>query len=631
MNKIISFLLTLSIILSLLLTAVSCSKPDGDDPGADSPGNGNAPGADSPGKDNPEGDGDSAIVVPAYKDYGRDTVDFNKLTYKRPDIAASISAFDAVALEIERNQKSFDELISMITALEDGYIDILSMRSIANIYVSRDNKNEFWCEEDAYIRQSFPSFAQAVEKLFVAAANSEHAERFEEEYFGDNLISNYRDGGSYTDELVALLREEAELESDFNSISTANVYITYGKMHDTVDNVLAHYRELYGENSDAYAQVVTVCDSLYYYASQDAMVPIYVDIIKVRRKIADELGLASYTEYAYDSHYYDYSVSDTMSFLNDISTYIAPIYSQLAYSLGAVLDIPPEESIMYTEAHTLMNTLYDIYKEMDSELSDIYSYMLQHKLYDITHDGKNRTDSSFTTYINSNNSPYIFAKTDRNLYDYITVAHEFGHFADYFVSFGENTSLDLSEVYSTALEYLTLIEMKGDIPDSAHRYLLYYQIDMAFQLLLTQGFYATFEHDVYALPYDQITEANISLIAYNAGKKFSLNALMVSDLSNIMIPHLVEAPFYVQSYCTSMAAALQIYLMDVEEDGAGLVAYKALLHRPNEGMSFEEALLLAGIESPFEKDVLRDVANEIYRIVTGTYYFPVTQDDTNAA
>ena len=627
MNKIISFLLTLSIILSLLLTAVSCSKPDGNDPGQDP-----SEGGDTPGEENPPEDGNATgIILPPYKDYGRNTVDFNNLTYKRPDIAGSISAFGAVTLAIEQNQKSFDELLSMIIALEGEYNNIFSMRSIANIYMSRDSKNEFWCEESSYIEQNLPSYAQAIDNLFVAAANSEHAERFEDEYFGDDLISNYRDGGSYTDELVALLEEEAELESRYNSISTANTYITYGKMNDTVDNILAHYRELYGENSSSYAQVVTVCESLYYYASQDAMVEIYVDIVKVRRKIADELSLDSYAEFAYDNHRYDYSISDTMNFLNDISTYIAPIYSQLAYSLGAVLDMPPEESIMYTEVHTLMNTLSSVYKEMDTELSDIYSYMLQHKLYDITHEGENRAKGAFTTYIGSNNSPYIFAKTNRNLYDYTTVAHEFGHFVDYFVSYGEDTSLDLSEVYSTALEYLTLIEMKDDIPDSAHRYLLYYQIDMTFQLLMTQGFYANLEHEVYALPYDQISEESISLIAYNVGKKFSLNALVVSDLSNIMIPHLIEAPLYVQSYCTSMAAALQIYIMDVEDEGAGLEAYKALLHRPSEGMTFEEALLLAGIESPFEKDVLRNVANEIYRIVTGGYYFPVTQDDTNAA
>ena len=632
MKRIVSFLLALIIIFSVMLTAVSCSKPDSDPPtggGGDEGGGGETPG-------NGNG-GDSAIIVPPFKDYGRDTVDFDKIIYRRPDIASTISAFDAVTLAIEKNEKSQNELLDMVYALEAAYNDVLSMSSVANIYLSRDSKSEFWCEEDAYIGQNYPSFSQAVEKLFVAAANSPHAEFFEDEYFGDNLISDYRNGGNYTDELVSLLEDEAALENEYNSLSTATVYITFNGKRDTVDNILAYYeayyKERYGENNylDAYNQVVTACDALYYYAAQDAMVPIYVEIVKVRRKIADELSLSSYAECAYDARYHDYTVNEAMSFLNDISTYIAPIYSQLAYSLDSVLVIPPEESIMYTTEDVLLNTLYEVYGGMDAELSDIYNYMLQHKLYDVAYKTDNRVDGAFTTYINGNNSPFVFATIKHNLYDYATLSHEFGHFADYYINYGATTSLDLSEVYSTALEYLTLTEMKNTIPDSALRYLLYYQIDTAFQVLLTQGFYAMFEHEVYALEYDEITEKNISDIALSVGTKFSLNPLAVSDLSNIMIRHLVEVPFYVQSYCTSMAVALQIYIMDTKDAGAGLKAYKTLLHRPSNDMEFDEILELADLDSPFEKYVLRDVSNEIYRIVTGRYYYQVTQDDTNAA
>ena len=622
MRRFISLFLALLMLLSTLLVAVSCAGND-DAPSGDEPGTGGQhPQGGKPSED-------SGIVVPPLKDYGRGTVDFDKLTYSRPDIAAGIAAFEAATRSIEENELSFDEQLELILALEEPYSEILTMNAIARIYFYKDSSVAFWSEEDAYIGQNYPSFAQAIENLFVAAANSEHAERFENEYFGAGLIEEYRDGGDLTDELIALLEEEAELENKYNSLSTANVYITYGSMYDTVDNILAHYRDLNGEDSGIYNTVSKICMELYYFAAQDAMVPIYVDLVKVRRLIADELGAESYAEYAYEQRYHDYSPSVATDFLNDIATHIVPLYSQLAYSLGPVLDIPPED--MYVEPSAVLNELYEVYGGMDTELSDIYNYMLQHKLYDVDLKSQNRYEGAFTTYIEGNNSPFVFITTKRNIYDYMTVAHEFGHFTDYYVNNGGQTSLDLTEVYSTALEYLTLLEMKEFLPSDTFRFLLYYQLKSSFETLLVQGFYAMFEDCVYKLAYDDITEENLRQIAANTGSKFSLNVSVVSDLSNIMIDHLMLYPFYVQSYCTSLVAALQIFIAEKENEGAGLEIYKALLARPSEELSFEELLEMANIDSPFGDEVLRDVANEIYYIVTGSYYYPKEHDDTNAA
>ena len=82
----------------------------------------------------------------------------------------------------------------------------------------------------------------------------------------------------------------------------------------------------------------------------------------------------------------------------------------------------------------MINDLYSVYRDIDPELLDVYSYMLQHGLYDIADESANRFSGAFTTYIYSNNSPFIFMSAEGKIVDYMTLAHEVGHFYDGYVN-----------------------------------------------------------------------------------------------------------------------------------------------------------------------------------------------------
>ncbi len=606
MQKKISLLIIIALLLSHIFALTAClpELPDDND----------EPYIPPQGEDEGE-----KIFIPSYKDYQRDTVDFDTIVYSRPDLLALCNAFDAVTDKITKNDTSFDEQLSAIEELEDPYNNALTMRSLVTVYSEKNLTSAYWSEENKYISTAFPTLIQSVEDMFVAAAGSDYAKRFEDEYFGPGLIDEYKDGGVYTDNLVALFEREAELESRYSSLSEATVEITYEGVTDTVENILLSYKNKFGEDSFNYLRIYSLCQQMYETAKGEISSDIFVDLVKVRRLIADELSLASYTDYAYDTLYHDYALEDMSDFLDDITEYILPVY----IALESVLFAPyfqSEKATDYTYVN-IVNTLYNLYGDKNSELKDIYAYMLQHKLYDFGYTASDRSSSSFTTYLNSYNAPFIFATLNGNVTDFSTVAHEFGHFADMFVNYSSETSLDLNEVSSQALELLSVSALKGVIDNKDYRYLEYSEMYSALGVLVWQSFYAGFEERVYALKYEDITLENMNGIVVDIATEYSLNTEYINDISIVMIPHIFLYPHYVQSYSVSIVPSLDILFMEEKVEGEGFEAYMTLIKRESEGLSFEEELARAGIDSPFKDDKLKELANNIYYKYFGVNYF----------
>jgi hypothetical protein len=80
-------------------------------------------------------------------------------------------------------------------------------------------------------------------------------------------------------------------------------------------------------------------------------------------------------------------------------------------------------------------------------------------------------------------------------------------------------------------------------------------------------------------------------------------------------------PFYIQSYCTSILSALEIYFIEKEAFGKGFETYLDLIDRTEEGLSYLEELEAAGLTSPFEKDFLKTIADKIHFELLGYHYY----------
>ena len=613
MSRLISLLLLIAIITASCLAMTACTEdPSSDDDTAESP----APDC-----------GDKEIVTPSLKDYSdKRTVKLSQIVYQRPDIPAAIEAFSAISELIRSGEGDFEQIIAAVEELEDDYESILTMRSYTQFMRSADIKSEYWQGEYAVISESYPEFASAIEDLFVAAAQSPDAERYEDEYFGEGLIEKYAGGGTLTDTLVALYERERELENRSSSLSGANVVISYKSMTDTYDNVIAFYEEHYGKDSASCKSAVAACTALYERECSRINRECFVELVKVRRDIADELGFNTYVPVAYDDMSHDYTEEQMLGYLNDISESVIPVYAVLStYIFNTYFD---KHSAPSLDRCSLINGLYYVLSDMDEELADIYSYMLAFELYDVEMSSDERSGGSFTTYLNGYDAPLLFVSTEGRVSDYFTLSHEFGHFADYFINGSSTASVDISEVSSTSLELLSLLALEGKLSAAEYKYLQYAEICSALETFVYQGFYALFEHYVYAIGEDDISERAIIDAMKRAARDMGLNpdALVANEslgvyspLDYVLIPHIIEYPFYVESYCTSLSVALEIYYKEVDFEGSGVGAYKVLLDRSEGHSSFLEELDGAGLTSPFADGALEELAYKLYYDILGDY------------
>ena len=361
---------------------------------------------------------------------------------------------------------------------------------------------------------------------------------------------------------------------------------------------------------------------------------IYLRLLKTRRLIADELGYESYTDFAYKDIGYDYTKEDMKQLLDDIGNYISPIQHELnsvTFSTYFKKNNQPK-----LDKVTMINTLYKAYSKGNADFKDAYSYMLQHGLYNISPSYPNRYSGAFTAYIDSNNSPYIFATTSGFLKDYNSISHEFGHFYDGFVNNGADISLDLAEVSSQAMQLLTLLMLRNELKLNEYEYLEYLTMyNMLEDTLLKQSFYAEFEHLVYQLEFDEITLKNVNeavLNAYTAIYGGELTAM--SPVQYVLILHVILRPHYVESYVASSIPALEIFSMESYRTGtrgSGIEAYKNLIERSDTTLSFTAALAEAGLSSPFETTTVEKIANCIYFQILGKNYYQEAKIKSNAA
>ena len=619
MKKLISAL----VLAALLLVGCDVSFPPNED--TSSP---EKPGASGEGEVQNPPYSPPTLVVPQYRDYGRETVDFSQITYERPDIDAAISAFSSLSDKIRKNAESFENQLVAIRDTDDIFFEISSMYTYANIMTQKNSEDAYWNGEFSYISVNYPRFAKAVEDLFVVCAQSAHKESFENEYFGAGTLSEYVDGGKYSEDAVNLMSCEAELEANYSKITSASITISYGGETGSADFLISYYYEKYGKNKATEAMYLYhafMINSLYREEYGKTAKPIFIELIKTRSLIADSLEYESYAEYAYESLGHDYTAESMSRLLSDVSEYLMPLYYKLYTEIFKDYNAPNP----CTELHKneILNTLYVLLSGTDDELFEAFCYMLQHGLYDIEPANTARYEGAFTAYIDKYNSPYIFVSTKGEVSDYFTVIHEFGHFFDAYVNYGKDTSLDLSEISSQALEMLLLDRLEKELADEYENYLFIHQIDDALGTIRSQSFYAMAEHEIYKLDYEKITEENINAILKYCEEKFYYPEGTFTLNELVSVPHIVLYPYYVQSYTTSALVSLELYFAEKEELGAGLSAYKALVEKDNDA-SFAKKIEQVGLASPFEIGFVKNTVNRIHRHIYGIdYYKDVTLPD----
>lgn len=475
------------------------------------------------------------------------------MEYNRPDMAALEESLSAAIQAAEDG--TLELTMDYVYTFYDDYDWFYTNLYLADIRYSGDLTDSYWEEEYYFCMENSARVDAALEELYYALAASPLREELEsDEYFGPDFLDSY-DGENIWDEtFTAMLEEEAALENRYYELSEKAIEYPYG--------------------SEAY-----------YEACGNEMVELLVELIALRQEIAAYWGYDSYVDYATDTYYYrDYSAEQTMAYLEEITEELVPMYERLNRSMTFYVDY---DHATVKESYAYVRSMAE---NMGGTVLDAFNRMDEGGLYDIDY-SENKYNASFEVYLTSYGEPFLFMNPELSTYDHLTLAHEFGHFANDYAAGGCYAGIDVLEVFSQAMEYLSLCYAEGGGD------LVRMKMWDSLSLFVEQSAFASFEMQMYELKGEELTAENLRALYDRVARDFGFESIGYDDREFSMITHFYTNPMYVISYVVSNDTAMQMYQLELEEEGAGLRCLEENL--ATEAYYFLEFVEGAGLESPF--------------------------------
>lgn len=481
------------------------------------------------------------------KPTGDSVTPFSEMVYTRPDLDELQALLDTVTARAQT--KNAVSILEGVYDFYDSYDWIYTNATLADIHYSANLSDDYWEEENNFCTTALNEADQMLTSLYTTLAASPCRSKLEGAFFGEGFFEDYDgDSDGISDEkLLELVNRESELTSQY--------YTQVSKSNTLLGSFFPPYK---------------------------AMAQTMVDLIRVRNELAACLGFDTYEEYANVYLYArDYTPEQMSQYLDEIQQKLVPLYVDVFYDV-AERECGEEGTYEYVRklANAIGGTVLDAFELMD-----------QAGLYDIAQ-SSDKFNSSFETYLTSYGEPFVFMNAEGNAFDQLTFAHEFGHFCNDYALGYKSSSIDVAEIFSQAMEYLSLVYVTDydDLP----------RLKMVDSLCtyVEQACYAKFEQEMYLIPDDELSvEALFDLYERVATNYGFASGDYFDRRDFVTVTHFFTSPMYVFSYIISNDAAMQIYQLELESPGAGLDCY--LDNLDNEEGYFLAFLESAGLESPF--------------------------------
>ena len=495
---------------------------------------------------------------------------FSEMEYIRPDMTVLEKALED-ACEAAKGS-DMDRITRTVNDFYDLYDEFYTNYSLSDLHYCHDLTDGYWEEEYNFCVENSSWVDAALEELYYALAKSPCLEELEsEDNFGPGFFDSYQGENLWDETFVELLNRESELQGRYYEL----VNISYD----------------YEEGTEEFQS-----------ACGDEMAQLLVELIKVRREMAEYWGYDSYAEFATDFYYYrDYTVEQSEEYLEEIQKELVELYRQVNES--GIWDDAYDFS---TEFQTF-GYVEEMARNMGGMVEEAFDVMKEGKLYDIAY-GENKYSSSFEVYLTSYWVPFIFLCPDMSSYDHLTFAHEFGHFCNDYASYGSYAGIDVLEVFSQGMEFLSLCYVDGSEDLT--------RVKMADCLCVyvEQAAFADFELRMYEIPPEELSAQKLAELYEEVALDYGFDSIGYDPWEFVSINHYYTNPMYIISYVVSNDAALQLYQMELEEVRKGLDCFEDNL--TTQEQYFLAFLEEAGLESPFTEGRLASVRKTLEEALT---------------
>ena len=484
---------------------------------------------------------------------GGSYVAFADMEYVRPDLTEYQSLLDR-CMDGAKTDTDVDELMEKVYAFYEAYYSYVTNYSLANIHYYLDMSDTYWQNEYTFCTENSSQIDAGLDNLFYALAKSSLKEQLEaDEFFGDGFFDDYSGESIWDEQFTSMMEQQTKLQNQYDGLCAEAI------------------------SQDPYS-------NKFYEGTGREMAEIFVDLVALRGEIARYAGYDNFLDFAYDFYYNrDYTPEQATSYTEDVQELLVELYLDIPSDAWDPMREKWSEKKMYSYVEECANA-------MGGTVADAFALMTEGGYYDISY-SKNKYDASFEVFLPSYAVPFLFVNPTGTGRDPMTFAHEFGHFCNDYASVGRVGGIDVAEVFSQSMEYLSLFYGKDT------EKLEKMKMADSLAVFVEQSAYASFENQVYLLDEKELTVENVQKLFAQVGDDFGFSQYGWDGRNFVHINHFFIAPVYIISYVVSNDAAMQIYQAEHKKEGAGLKLFEDNL--ASQEPTFLAFVKSAGLQSPF--------------------------------
>jgi len=552
---------------------------------------------------------------------------FNEMTYTRPDISALLEKCRGLEDQV-RAAQSGEEIIALYYEQSRAFADYNTALNLAYIHYTCDTRDEYWRAEQDFFDANGPAVANASTAISRAFLANPYVDALTAE-FGSTCVAGMKNAVLSMDERTIELQKECNtLVSDYQKVYGGALVELDGKqltipqlgpyMQSLDAGVRRHAHEVMGGYFDAHrAELDEIYDKIVHNLNAQAKIMGYHDYSELSYVRMNRIGYGPEEV----KRFRDQVARDVVPELQKVIALIGkrtgiehPTFADLSVSFrdGNPVPIPGYEARM-SAARTM-------YHELSPETAEFIDFMQENELFDVeSRPGK--MSGGYMTSLANYKAPFIFANWNDTSGDVDVLTHECGHaFEGYLAERNEKIPADLetpgmesAEIHSMAMEFLTAPWHHLLFGKDTDKYALTHAED-SFLFLAYGCEVDEFQHIMYQQPDltpDERNKVWLELehkyrpwVDFDNLPFFSRGAGWQRQL------HIYECPFYYIDYCLSTMAALQFFLLSLDDHKDAWERYLRLVRRAGLA-SYSELCETAGLEVPFTEGSIKAIAQRM--------------------
>ena len=502
-----------------------------------------------------------------------------ELNLKFEDFPLHMPNEKKIVAKLDSLVKELEECGSFLTAKPvikrwNKYMEELNTDgTVISVRYSLDTRDPVYKKAQDKLDEIYPvvsNYATRFEKILLKAKYRKDAEK----EFGPYLFRMYESHQkSFDEKIIPELIEENKLSSKYDEIMGGAQIEFRGGVYN-----LSQLGKFLTDADRATRKEAAQAFDKWLGEHEQEIADIYDKLVKLRDKMAKELGFKNFVDLGYlKLGRTDYDSKRVAGYREQIKAEVVPVCQKLYKVQMKNLGIKNPQYYDYNlefkggnplpkgGTQDLVNAAKHMYEDMSKESGEFFNFMIDHHLMDLeARAGK--APGGYMTYFPRYKAPFIFSNFNGTAGDVDVLTHEGGHAFQGYLSSGikipeyQSPTLESCEIHSMSMEFFAWPYMNDFFGEDSEKY-KYSHLSGAIEFLPYGMTIDEFQHWVYENPnathaercakYLEIEKANLP------HKKYDDTPTLAKGTWWMRQGHVFGSPFYYIDYTLAQVVAFQ--------------------------------------------------------------------------